>query len=125
MEIVYPDSNRLGQFFVPYEVLRNGADRPLLQALFGLCLPLKTEEHENGRGLRYYAVSAMFQELLEGEEIPEYRIAMVCGKFENPEYERQRTNSGEFGFVAVRNTIIRVPPVHVSVNTAPLNQVTH
>ena len=74
-EVIYPGSNRIGKFNLQHELLRDGAERPMLQALFGLCVVLGTEAHESGRGLTYIAASDLFQPLAEGEEIPEYRKA--------------------------------------------------
>lgn len=111
-EVVYPDSNRIGKFKIPHETLRDGSQRPMLQALFGLCVVLEAYEHESGRGKEYIAASEMFQALNEGEEIPEYRIECAANMaFENPEYQAKRLDSGVFGFVAIRNVILRVPPV--------------
>ena len=108
--IAYPDSNRIGKFNLAHELLRDGAARPMLQALFGLCVVLEAEEHESGRGKTYIAASELFQPLAEGEEIPEYRIEFACNQaFPNPDYEAKRMNSGAFGFVAIRNIIVRAP----------------
>jgi len=109
-EIVYPDSNRIGKFNLTHELLRDGSARPMLQALFGLCVVLDAEEHESGRGKSYIAASDLFQPLAENEEVPEYRIEFACNQaFINPEHEARRLNSGAFGFVAVRQIIVRVP----------------
>jgi len=114
--IAYPDSNRVGKFNIMHEQLHNGAERPMLQALFGLCVVLDTQEHESGRGKTYYAASELFQPLAEGEEIPEYRIEFAAPgvPFPNPEHEARRLASREFGFVAVRQNIVRVPPAQMS-----------
>jgi hypothetical protein len=109
-EIVYPDSNRIGKFNLTHELLRDGSARPMLQALFGLCVVLDAEEHESGRGKSYIAASDLFQPLAENEQVPEYRIEFACNQaFTNPEHEARRLNSGAFGFVAVRQIIVRVP----------------
>lgn len=114
-EICYPDSNRIGKFKLPHELLRDGAQRPLLQALFGTCVILEAQDHESGRGKSYIAASELFQPLAEGEEIPEYRIEFACGMpFPDPEHEAHRLNNGAFGFVAVRQFVVRVPPLQVS-----------
>lgn len=116
-EIVFPDSNRIGKFSIPFETLREGGERPMLQALFGLCIILKTEAHESGRGTTYIAASELFQPLGEGEEIPEYRIEFAFDRpFENSEREAARMESGKFGFCAVRQFILRVPPASVGVS---------
>jgi len=60
-ELSYPDSNRIGKFNINFEQQRNGAERPMLQALFGLCIVLEVENHESGRGKTYYAASELFQ----------------------------------------------------------------
>lgn len=112
-EIFYQDSGRIGKFKITHELLRSGVDRPMLQALFGQCIVLDSEQHESGRGVQYIAVSDLFQELKEGEEIPEYRIEFAHGvPFDNPELEARRVNSGAFGFVAVRQIVVRAPAVH-------------
>jgi len=109
-EIVYPDSNRIGKFNLTHELLRDGSARPMLQALFGLCVVLDAEEHESGRGKSYIAASDLFQPLAENEQVPEYRIEFAAGvPFPNLEHEARRLNSGAFGFVAVRQIIVRVP----------------
>lgn len=115
-EIIYPSSSRIGKFNLMYDLLRDGRERPMLQALFGLCVVLETEPHESGRGKTFYAASDLFEPLREGEEIPQYRIEFVCDKpFEQEDWQRRRIESGPFGFVAIRNTIIRVPPATVAV----------
>jgi hypothetical protein len=124
VQISYPDSNRIGRFWLPFDVIQNGADAPMLKALFGLCVVLHIEAHENGRGMTYYAASdELFQPILDGAEIPEYRLEVVYDRaFENPERERARVNSGKFGFVAIRNFILRVPPAQlVSKPATPLH----
>ena len=109
-EIMYPDSNRIGKFNVLYELLRDGAQRPVLQALFGLCIVLEVEENESGRGKTYIAASELFDPLAEGEEIPQYRIEVAPGgRFADEFLESRRKDSGAFSFAAVRNTIVRVP----------------
>jgi len=115
-QICYPDSNRVGKFNITHEQLRNGAERPMLQALFGLCVVFDVEEHESGRGKTYYAASELFQPLLEGEEFPEYRIEFAAPgvPFPNPEHQARRLDSREFGFIAVRQIIVRVPPAQMS-----------
>lgn len=113
--IVYPSSNRIGKFNVMYELMEDGLERPMLQALFGLCIVLEVLEHESGRGKTYIAASELFQALAEGEEIHEYRIDYVRNQaFPNPEHEARRLNSGVFGFVATRQIIIRVPSAKFS-----------
>src|SRR4051812_12079480 len=113
-EIAYPDSNRVGKFNLAHELLRDGAARPMLQALFGLCVILDVEEHESGRGKTYIAAAELFQPLAEGEEVPEYRIEFACNQaFANPEHEAKRLDSGAFGFVAIRQIIVRVPPAQL------------
>lgn len=113
-EVIYHDSNRVGKFNIMHELLRDGSARPMLQALFGLCVILETEEHESGRGKVFYAASDLFQPLSDNEEIPEYRIEFACGMpFPDAEYEQKRTNNGPFGFVAIRQIILRVPAAAV------------
>lgn len=113
--IAYSESNKLGKFNIPHE--RDEDDREMLGALFAICVLLEVHEHESGRGRTYIAASELFQPLSEGDEIPEYRLEYVCNQhFENEEREARRINSGPFGFVAIRKTIVRVPPVAVGIN---------
>jgi hypothetical protein len=107
---IFSSSDRVGKFKILHKSLGDPADQPLLQALMGLCIVLHVEEHESGRGKQYYASSVLFQPLLEGEEIPEYRIDFAFDSaFPNPEHEAKRINNGAFGFVAIRQHIVRVP----------------
>jgi hypothetical protein len=115
----YSDSPRVGRFNLTYETLRD--DREMCKALFSLCIVLAVEDHESGRGKTYTAASDLFQPLQEDEEIPFYRIEMVCNQpFENPEREAQRVDSGPFGFVAIRQNIIRVPALSFTFQTRTL-----
>ena len=112
VEICYPDSPRIGKFSIRHEALRDGAQRPMLQALFGLCVILEVSEDASGRGKEYVAASDMFQALEEGEEIPRYRIECATHMaFADPDHEERRLDSGAFGFVAIRNIVVRVPPI--------------
>jgi hypothetical protein len=113
MKIAYQDSNRIGKINILYETIRE--DRELVGALMALLLPvLHVEDHESGRGKTYYAASELFQPIVEDEEIPQYRIEFVHDQpFEDAEREVARVNSGKYGFVAIRNTIVRVPPLHI------------
>jgi hypothetical protein len=114
-EIAYPDSNRIGRFNIMNEVLFDGRERPILQALFGLCVILGSEDHESGRGKTYFAASELFQPLAEGEEIPEYRIecAWPDQVFKNPEHEETCLRRDGFRFKAIRKIIVRVPPAQL------------
>lgn len=115
MEVAYPNSSRIGSFKVLYETLRD--DGPMCGALFALCVILGVEEHESGRGKEYIAASPLFEELKEGEEIPEYRIEFAYDQpFANPEWEARRVNSGKFGFAAFRKIIVRVPPLQMTLH---------
>lgn len=116
-QIVFPDSNRIGKFRILYEILRDGRERPLLQALFGLCVILQTEPCESGRGTFYIAASDLFQPLAEGEEIPEYRleVAWPDQAFPDPEREKDALQSNGFRFAAIRKVIVRVPLASFSV----------
>lgn len=98
MEIVYSGSNRIGRFQVAFEVLD---DRALCEALFSKCVVLASEPHESGRGTGFIAASDLFQELTEGEEIPEYRIDVDH-------------LDGKFTFKAIRQIIIRAPSIGIS-----------
>ena len=121
MEIAYSDSNRIGQFRVLFETLIEHAAK--IGALMALCAPSKdhptaailhVENCESGRGKIYTAASPLFDELKEGEEIPEYRIEIIYDQpFENPEWEARRMNSGKFGIAAFRKIIVRVPPAQI------------
>lgn len=118
-QICYPDSNRIGYFSIKFEVLHDGTRRPMLNALFGLCVPIKTEPDESGRGTKYYCQSELFDELREGEEIPKYRIeACVAGPgpLADPVLEARRKDNAGWSFAAVRNTIVRVPPVQLGIS---------
>lgn len=109
-EVYYPASSRIGKFNILSETLNDGSQRPWLQALFGLCVVIDVEDHESGRGKTYIASSEMFQPLMQGEEIPEYRIEQIYDMpFANPEWEARRINNGKFGMVAIRKIIVRVP----------------
>lgn len=116
IEICYPDSNRIGKFKILHEHLRDGARRPMWQSLFGLCVVLGSHEDESGRGMVFYAASDLFQEVKEGEEIPEYRIEHAQNMpFPDPEHQARRLDGGAFGWVAVRKIILRVPPLQMSI----------
>jgi hypothetical protein len=122
-EILYPDSNRVGKFNLLYGLLEDGGARPMLQALLELCAVLEVGEHGSGRGKEYVAVSGLFQPLGEGEEIPEYRIEFACSTpFPNQEHEARRLNSGAFGFVAIRKTIVRAPAASLACRLAAPGQ---
>ena len=70
--------------------------------------------HPSGRGKTYVAESDMFEPLGDGQEIPEYRIESVHdGAFECPIHQARRIDSERYGFIAVRNNIIRVPAVQM------------
>ena len=113
-EIYHPDSNRLGKIRITYETLRDGAERPMLRALFALCDKIDEYEDESGRGHEFILASDLFQPLTEGEEIPQYRIESVHNKpFPEADDEARRLNAGDFGFVAIRQILIRVPPATV------------
>lgn len=114
-EIIYPDSNRIGKFDILYDVLRDGFNRPLLNAMFGLCIILDVDDHESGRGKTYTAASELFQPLKEGEEVPKYRIeyAKEGVPFKDAEHEKRRMKNGEFGFVAIRQIIVRAPTLNI------------
>lgn len=111
-EIAYSDSNRIGKFHIMFEMLK---DRELIGALMALMTVLEAFPHESGRGTTFIAASDIFQELEPNTEIPEYRI-----EFDHPtkplppDRARECTKSGAFGFRAIRNIIVRVPPVTFS-----------
>ena len=109
LQISHPDSNKIGRF----NILTDSLDERVA-ALFTIMTVLKVEPHESGRGKTFFAASDLFQPLLEGEEIPEYRIdsAYDCA-FPDADKESRRINVGKFGFVAIRQHIIRVPPASV------------
>lgn len=113
MKVAYANSNRVGRINVLYAVIRD--ERPMIAALMALCVVLECEEHESGRGKTYTCASELFQPLNEGDEIPEYRLEFVHDQqFENPEREAARINSGKFGFVAIRNHILRAPLLSIA-----------
>lgn len=107
----YSASNKIGMFNITHQMLN---DRELMHSLFGLCTVLDCFDHESGRGKTYIAASDLFQPLGEGEEIPQYRI-----EFDHPtmplplERAQECIRSGAFGWRAVRNHIIRVPPLDI------------
>lgn len=119
----YSASNRVGRFKILHEVLNNGNERPLLQALFGLCVVLHTELHESGRGKLFIAASDLFEPLSEGQEIPEYRIeaAWPDKPFAQPWHEQGSLQSGQFRFKAIRKNIVRVPPIQVRLRPGAVN----
>lgn len=126
-EICYPDSNRIGKFNILHEVLRDGRERPMLQALFGLCVILDVEEHESGRGKTYIASSELFQPLAEGAEIPEYRVerAWPDQAFKNPEHEGDCLKSAGFRFKAIRKLIVRAPAAQMAMRPVAPGQSIH
>lgn len=101
---------RLGILLITHEMLR---DREVISALFSHVTILESEPHESGRGLRFIVACELFDELENGEELPEYRIEMAPpGKpFDNPEHEQRKRvgNAPGFRFVAIRKIIIRAP----------------
>ena len=121
-EVYYVDSNRLGKFNLTFEMQK---DRELMGSLFKLMTPvIEAYPHESGRGTTFVAVSELFHQLGEGEEIPQYRL-----EFDHPsapplseEARRECTKSGAFGWRAIRNNIVRVPPLNI--NLSP-NKVVH
>ena len=114
MEIAYPNSPRIGQFRVLYQTLRD--DGPMFAALLALCIVIRVDECESGRGKVWVCASPLFDELKEAEEIPEYRLEFSYDRpFENPEWEARRVESGKFRFAAFRKIIVRVPPLQMGV----------
>jgi hypothetical protein len=110
VQIVSHGSNRVGKFNLSHELMGSAAERPMVDALLSLCNVILRDEHESGRGMEYIATSDLFQPLVEGEEIPHYRIEYAFDMaFDNPELEANRTTTGKFGFVAIRQNIVRVP----------------
>lgn len=109
MEIFCETSNRLGCFRV---LTKNDLAPELFKALHKIITPLRKEPDDTGRGVMFYAASDLFEPLLEGAEIPEYRIESihVDARFPQPDHEARRINSDRFAFVAIRKIIIRVPP---------------
>lgn len=106
--IGYPDSNRVGCFHLPDSIQQ---DRDLCRALLSVGKVLKHGRHPDGNAETFYVASDMFDPLSEGEEIPVYRIDFVANcPFDDPDKEARRVNVGPFGFVAIRQYILRVPP---------------
>ena len=114
VKVPYANSNRIGKVNILYEVLRDEPE--MIGALQALLLPIiESFDHASGRGKTYIAASKLFHELQENDEIPEYRIEFVYDQhFENPEREAARINSGRFGFVAIRNHIVRAPLLNIA-----------
>jgi hypothetical protein len=114
MEIASSDSNTLGNFSLTYEMQ---TDTELVRALMSLCKVLHAEPHESGRGTRYVAASALFQPLLEGEEIPEYRIEFRqdSAPFDTMEDECRALAHSGLRFAAFRQHIIRVPTIRTEI----------
>lgn len=109
MQICYPDSNRVGQFHVLYEL-----HDARLRALMSLCTVLHSEPHECGRGTTFVAASALFEPLAEGDEVPTYRIECAYDMaFAQPDHQARRIDAGPFGFVAIRQIVLRVPAVAI------------
>lgn len=128
MEILYKDSNRLARINILFDMLRE--HREMVGALMALLVPLQVEPYESGRGMTYIvacdAKVPLFEELAEGEEIPEYRIVWAFdGAFPEPEREARRVSSGKFGFVAIRNTIVRVPAVAMAIQVRNTQRLPH
>lgn len=117
-KVSFPDSNRIGKFSILSGVLAGPENRVWLKALMGLCIILEAYPDESGRGTTYIAASELFDELKEGDEVPTYRIDMVGhgARFDNDVLEARRVDSGNIGFAAVRNTIIRVPLAQIATN---------
>lgn len=114
-KIAYANSNRIGKFLIMYETLENGVNRPWLQALFALCLPLEIFDHECGRGKEFCCVGdKLFQPLAEGDEIPTYRIECELARPFTEEENAKAVESLGFKFYAARQLIVRVPPAQMS-----------
>lgn len=109
-KIVYSESPRIGKFSLLDGVLADGSNRPWLQALFGLCVVLETGRDESGRGVEYVCASELFQPLVEGEDVPRYRIECDLAKPFTEEERAKALESRRFLFYAVRQIIVRVPP---------------
>lgn len=125
--IAYADSSRIGKFNVTFEQQR---DRALWQAILGLCTVLEAFAHESGRGTTFIAASELFEGLTEGAEIPEYRIQIAVNEpFKAPELEARRKDArvdgSVIGIVAIRNTIVRVPPAQLALRPAAPGQLLH
>ena len=113
IRIRHTDSNRIGIFNITKEMQQ---DRELIAALMRLCVVLEAGPHPSGRGTAYIAESAeLFQPLQPGEEIPQYRIVFDHPSLPLPPEEAAlcTAKSGLFRFRAVRNTIVRVPPLEM------------
>jgi len=110
MEISHSDSNRVGRLLILYETLRD--DRAMIGALLALCTVIHVEDHESGRGKAFVVACAGLDELVEGQEIPDYRVECAYDQaFENPEWQQRRHDSGKFGFAFFRKIVVRVPPI--------------
>lgn len=117
----HPDGNRVGRVSILYATLHDGAERPMLRALFDLCRLVSEFPHECGRGQTFVLDGPLFDELAPGDEVPEYRVeyAWAGRPFTNPEHEQGCVRSGAFRFKAIRKIVIRVPPAALKA-VAPL-----
>lgn len=118
---VYSQSPKIGKFSLLDEVLGGDANRPWLQALFGLCVVLETQRDESGRGVQYIAASELFQPLAEGEEIPKYRIECDLARAFTPEERAKALESRRFLFYAVRQHVVRVPALALETHAKQLH----
>lgn len=104
----YSDDPHVGMFDLPSDI-----ERPIADVLIQSCKAIiSIAPHESGHGTTVIAAHpGLFEPLLEGEEVPHYRIEFAVDgvPFEDPAQEARRFNAKGFGFVAVRRYIVRVP----------------
>ena len=114
MNIAY-NNPKVGIMNITHEM---HADRELMSALMKHVTVLNAQQHESGRGIEYIVSCELFDDLKEGEEIPEYRIEMCPPgmKFDNDEYEQRKQVGTDFRFVAIRQFIIRAPVLSTSLS---------
>lgn len=110
----YSDSPRVGRFCLPAKLKE---DRDLVRALLASCTTILSHAPVSG-GEEFYAVHPMFDELLEGEEIPSYRIDFFSPGEEPPEH-KPFTSEG-LTFSCTRQFILRVPTVEIRASAVSL-----
>jgi hypothetical protein len=122
-QVYYRDSNRLGKFSIRDEILNDGAERPWLGALFAMCVVIASHPDESGRGREFIAACKMFEPLVEGEEIPRYRIECESIRPFTEDERARATASCGVRFYAVRNHIVRAPllAIHVGARSPHLH----
>lgn len=99
---------RVGRFALPRDI-----ERPIAEALLSACVVLHDEQVPGGH--EFIAHAPLFEPLMEGEEIPRYRIEFVANcPFEDAGLEAKRVDVGPFGFAAVRQYVLRIPTIAIA-----------